>query len=185
MIKLFLSLLLASSIVAVNAASTSLYDIPLKNIEGKPTSLGQYKGKVVLLVNVASKCGYTKQYKPLEAVYKKYADKGLVIIGAPSNDFGGQEPGTPQEIVNFCSTTYGVTFPLLEKCGVRSNENQSPLYSALTGKDATFPGEVKWNFTKFLIDRNGKVVARFASGDEPDSKQVVAAIEKALATSGK
>jgi len=183
MIKFLLSNLLLSGIMTLNAATTPLYDIPLKNIDGEATSLGQYKGKVILLVNVASKCGYTKQYKPLEAVYKKYADKGLVIIGAPSNDFGGQEPGTPQEIVTFCSTTYGVTFPLLEKCGVRANANQSPLYAALSGKEAAFPGEVKWNFTKFLIGRNGKVIARFASGDEPDSKQVIEAIEKALAAS--
>ena len=163
------------------AVAGSLYDIPLKNIDGKAVSLADYKGKVVLVVNVASKCGYTRQYQPLEAVYRKYKDKGLVIVGMPSNDFGGQEPGTAEEIKTFCSSKFDVTFPLLEKAGVKSGPTQSPLYTALTSKEAAFPGEVKWNFGKFLISRDGKVLARFDSADEPDGAKVTGAIEGALA----
>jgi len=136
---------------------------------------------VVLLVNVASQCGYTRQYKPLESIYRKYKDQGLVILGIPSNDFGGQEPGTAEEIKAFCSSKFDVTFPLLEKVKVKSGPGQSPLYAALTGKDAVFPGDVKWNFGKFLVGRDGKVIARFESGDEPDAAKVTGAIEKALA----
>ena len=164
---------------AVSAAS--LYDIPLKNIDGKPASLKDYQGKVLLIVNVASKCGYTRQYKPLEALYEKYKDKGLVVLGFPSNDFGGQEPGTNEEIKQFCSSKFAVTFPLFDKIGVKPGQDQSPLYVALTGKDSPFPGKVKWNFTKFLIGRDGKIVARFDSGDEPDSAKMTKAVEDALA----
>ncbi len=159
----------------------SLYDIPLKDINGKATSLKEFQGKVVLIVNVASQCGYTRQYKPLEATYRKYKDQGFVVVGVPSNDFGGQEPGTPEQIKEFCKTKFDVTFPLMEKVGVKSGATQSPLYAALTGKDAAFPGDVKWNFGKFLLGRDGKVVARFDSGDEPDSPKVTRAIEAALA----
>ncbi len=163
------------------AMAASLYDIPLKDINGKATSLKEFQGKVVLIVNVASQCGYTKQYKPLEATYRKYKDQGFVVVGVPSNDFGGQEPGTAEEIKNFCETKFDVSFPLMEKVGVKSGPAQSPLYAALTGKDAVFPGDVKWNFGKFLLGRDGKVVARFDSGDEPDSPKVTKAIEAALA----
>jgi glutathione peroxidase len=135
----------------------------------------------LLLVNVASKCGYTRQYKPLEETYRKYKAKGLVVIGIPSNDFGGQEPGTPDEIKAFCESKFDVTFPLMEKVQVKSGAGQHPLYAALTGKDSPFPGEVKWNFGKFLIGRDGKIVARFQSADEPDSEAVIKAIEVALA----
>lgn len=166
---------------AFAARAGSLQEIPLHDINGKATSLKDYQGKVVLLVNVASKCGYTRQYQPLEAVYRKYKDQGLVVLGIPSNDFGGQEPGTPEEIKQFCSSKYDVTFPLLEKVKVKSGSDQSPLYAALTGKDAAFPGDVKWNFGKFLVGRDGKVIARFESADEPDSPKVTQAIEKALA----
>lgn len=169
------------AIAISTAMAGSLYDIPLKDINGKATSLKDYQGKAVLIVNVASKCGYTKQYKPLEATYRKYQDKGLVVLGVPSNDFGGQEPGSADEIKSFCKTNFDVTFPLLEKAGVKSGPTQSPLYAALSGKDAAFPGDVKWNFGKFLLGRDGKVVARFDSGDEPDSPKVTKAIEAALA----
>ena len=180
------SLLLATlgifcAAMVMAAGTKSLYDIPLKDIDGKETSLGAYKGKVLLVVNVASKCGYTWQYKPLEAVYKKYKDQGLVVIGMPSNDFGGQEPGTNEEIKQFCSSKFNVTFPMFDKVGVKSGPNQHALYKALSGKDAAFPGDVKWNFGKFLIGRDGKVLARFNSSDEPDSEAVTKAIEAALA----
>lgn len=163
------------------AMAASLGDIPLHDIDGKATSLGAYKGKVLLVVNVASQCGYTKQYKPLEAVYRKYKDQGLVVIGVPSNDFGKQEPGTPDEIKTFCKTKFDVTFPLMEKAGVLPGASQHPLYAALTGKDSPFPGDVKWNFGKFLVDRQGRLVARFNSADEPDGPAVTKAIESALA----
>lgn len=163
------------------ALATVLQDIPLQDIDGHPTSLAAYKGKVVLLVNVASKCGYTKQYKPLEAVYQKYKDQGLVIVGVPSNDFGGQEPGSAEDIKTFCKTQFDVSFPLMGKVGVSPGPSQHALYAALTAKDAPFPGKVAWNFTKFLISRDGKIVARFASGDEPDSETVTKAIQAALA----
>ena len=162
------------------AMAASLYDIPLKTLEGKATSLGAYRGKVILVVNVASQCGYTRQYTPLEAVHRKYQEQGLVVVGVPSNDFGAQEPGTAGEIRTFCSTKFGVTFPLLEKVQVKPGAGQSPLYAALTGADSPFPGPVKWNFGKFLISRDGRIVARFESKDEPDSPRVTEAIEAAL-----
>ncbi|HOK78180.1 MAG TPA: glutathione peroxidase [Verrucomicrobiota bacterium] len=167
--------------IATSVTASSIYDIPLKDIDGKQASLGDHRGKVVLVVNVASQCGYTRQYKPLEALYRKYKDQGLVVVGIPSNDFGGQEPGSHEEIKRFCSSKFDVTFPIMAKVGVRPGPDQHPLYAALTAKDAPFPGEVKWNFTKFLINRNGKVVARFEPGDEPDSPKVIKAVESALA----
>lgn len=174
--------LFAVAITALAATTTpSLYDIPLKDIDGKPTSLKAYQGKVVLLVNVASKCGFTPQYKPLESVYRKYKDQGFVIVGVPSNDFGGQEPGTPEEIKTFCTSKFDVTFPLMEKVKVRPGSEQHPLYAALTGKTSPFPGDVKWNFTKFLIGKDGKILARFESPVVPDSEPVTKAIESALA----
>lgn len=171
---------LCATVASAQAAATPLLEIPLKDIDGKETTLNAYKGKVVLVVNVASKCGYTRQYKPLETIYKKYKDQGLVVIGVPSNDFGGQEPGTNQEIKEFCTSKYDVTFPMLDKVGVKPGPGQHPLYAALTSKESAFPGPVAWNFGKFLIDRDGKLVARFSSGDEPDSQKVTEAIEKAL-----
>ena len=160
--------------------AANLQDIPLKDIDNKDTSLKAFAGKVVLVVNVASKCGYTPQYKSLEAVHRKYKDQGFTVVGFPCNDFGSQEPGTAEEIKTFCSTKYDVTFPLMAKLHVKGAE-QHPFYAALTGKDATFPGDVKWNFGKFLIGKDGRVLKRWGSGDEPDSKEVLAAIESALA----
>src|ERR1700683_478050 len=155
-----LILLLAAFVTAqiVNAGDhPMIQDIRLKDINGADTSLKSYTGKVVLLVNVASKCGNTPQYAGLEAMYEKYKDKGLVIVGVPSNDFAGQEPGTAEEIKTFCAQNYGVTFPLMAKVHVKGAE-KCPLYAALTSPQSPFPGEVEWNFGKFLIDRNGKVV---------------------------
>jgi glutathione peroxidase len=179
--KLHLINLMITSALAAATLAGALDDIPLKDLDGQPTSLKAYAGKVVLVVNVASKCGYTRQYQPLEAVYRKYKDRGLVVLGVPSNDFGGQEPGTPTQIREFCTAKYDVTFPLLEKVRVKSGADQHPLYAALTGKDSPFPGEVKWNFGKFLLGRDGRIVARFQSADEPDSAAVTKAIEQALA----
>ena len=178
--KRLLPLLTVLATMTTVFAASNLQEIPLKDIDGKATSLKAFDGKVVLLVNVASKCGYTKQYTGLEALYKKYHDKGLVIVGVPSNDFGGQEPGTAEEIKEFCSTKYQVTFPLMEKVHVKGSE-QHALYTALTGPNAKFPGDVKWNFGKFLIGRNGVVVERFDSGVAPESKEMIAAVEAALA----
>ncbi len=178
--KTFLkSLAVAAVAMSTALAAANIQDIPLQDIDGKATSLKAYGGKVVLLVNVASKCGYTPQYKGLEALYRKYKDQGLVVIGVPCNDFGAQEPGSAEEIKQFCSTKYEVTFPLMTKVHVKGAE-QHPLYTALTGKDAAFPGEVGWNFGKFLVGRDGKVIARYDSKVTPESKELNEAIQAAL-----
>ena len=174
----------AGAAVAVAAApdsGKSIYDFTLKSIDGQSTPLASYKGKVVLLVNVASRCGFTPQYTALESVYEKYKDRGLVIVGVPANNFMGQEPGTDQEIKTFCSAKYNVTFPMMHKLSVKG-EDKTPLYQYLTSKteDPKFGGEIQWNFTKFLFDRNGNPVARFEPKVTPDSPEVVAAIESAL-----
>jgi glutathione peroxidase len=166
--------------IAFAESKSSLYDIPLKDIDGKDTSLKAYHGEVLLVVNVASKCGYTPQYEALEAIQKQYQAKGFTVLGFPCNDFGAQEPGTPEEIKQFCSSKYDVTFPLFEKLHVKGAE-QHPLYAVLTGKQSPFPGDIKWNFGKFIISRNGKILARFDSKVKPDSSEVRAAIESALA----
>ncbi len=164
--------------VSVHAAELSA--IPFNTINGEATSLAAYKGKVVLVVNTASKCGLTPQYEGLEALQKRYAEKGFTVIGFPCNDFGDQEPGTADEIVQFCKTRFSVSFPLMEKIHVR-HPKQHPLYTALSGKDGAFPGEVKWNFGKFLIGKDGKPIARFEPQEKPASPVIAAAIEKALA----
>jgi glutathione peroxidase len=164
----------------VSAQTKSLYDIPLKDIDGKDTSLKAYQGKALLIVNVASKCGYTPQYAALEALQKKYQDQGFTVLGFPCNDFMSQEPGTPEQIKQFCSSKYDVTFPLFEKLHVNGAE-QHPLYAELTGADSPFPGAIGWNFTKFVVSRDGKIVNRFKSQVKPDDKEVVAAIEGAIA----
>jgi glutathione peroxidase len=161
-------------------AGPSLQDIPVKDIDGKDTSLKAYKGKVLLVVNVASKCGLTPQYKSLEALQQKYKDKGFTVLGFPCNQFAGQEPGTNEEIKQFCSSKYDVTFPLFDKIDV-NGANRHPLYVALAGKDSPYPGDIKWNFGKFLIGRDGKILKRFEPKTTPDSPEVTAAIEAALA----
>lgn len=161
-------------------AESNLADIPLKDINGKDTSLKAYKGQVLLIVNVASKCGYTPQYKSLETTYRKYKDQGFAVLGFPCNQFGGQEPGTNEEIKSFCSSKYDVTFPLFDKLNVKGAE-QHPLYAALSGKDSPYPGDVKWNFGKFLVGRDGKIIKRWDSKAAPDGDEITKAIEAALA----
>ena len=168
-----------TQIIAAHAAP-SLYDIPLKDIDGKDTSLKAYKGKVLLIVNVASKCGFTPQYEGLEAIQKKYEAQGFTVLGFPCNDFGAQEPGTPDQIKEFCAKTYSVSFPLFEKLHVKGPE-QHPLYADLTGPGSPFPGDVKWNFGKFLIGRDGKIIKRFEPSVKPDTTAVVSAVEAAMA----
>ena len=178
-ILLVLSALLLLQVVCAHAAD-SIYDISLKDIDGKSTSLKAYKGKVLLIVNVASHCGYTPQYAGLEALYEKYKGKGFAVLGFPCNQFGGQEPGTNEEIKQFCSSKYQVMFPLFDKIEV-NGPNRHPLYLALAGKDASFPGDIKWNFSKFLIGRDGKILKRFESAAKPDSAELTQALESALA----
>ena len=166
--------------VALYGAS-SVYDFTLTSIDGKTAPLAAYKGKVLLLVNVASKCGFMPQYAALESVYEKYKDQGFVIAGFPANNFGSQEPGTNAEIETFCSRTYHVTFPMYGKISVAGSD-KAPLYRFLTDKTAhpQTGGEIRWNFTKFLVDRTGRIVARFEPSVTPDSPEVIAAIEAAL-----
>ncbi len=161
--------------------ASSIYDFTLNSIDGQPVPLSAYQGKVVLLVNVASKCGFTPQYKELEALYEKYKDQGLVVVGFPANNFMAQEPGTNEEIKTFCTRTYNVTFPMYSKISVKGDD-KAPLYQFLTDKSAnpSTGGEIKWNFTKFLVGKDGKVIGRFEPAVKPDAPQVVAAIEKAL-----
>src|SRR5580658_3646307 len=160
--------------------ASGVLDFTLNSLDGKPAPLAEYRGKVVLIVNVASKCGFTPQYTGLEKIYEKYKDQGFVILGFPANNFGGQEPGTNQEIKTFCQTKYSVTFPIYAKVSVKGDD-QTPLYAYLTTKaNPAVAGEIKWNFTKFLVDRNGNVVKRFEPDVTPDSPEVIAAIEKAL-----
>ena len=175
----FLALALWLSMVGAHAAD-SLYDVPLKDIDGKDTSLAPYKGQVILIVNVASKCGFTPQYKGLESVYTNYQAKGFVICGFPCNQFHAQEPGTDADIKLFCTSKYDVTFPMFDKLEV-NGENRHPIYVMLAGPSSPFPGDIRWNFTKFLIGRDGKIVNRFDSKVKPDSPEVTAAIEAALA----
>jgi len=157
-------------------AASNVHDFNMKSIDGKPVSLGDYKGKVLLLVNVASKCGYTPQYTGLEALYRQYKSQGLVVIGVPANNFGAQEPGTNEEIKTFCTRTYDVTFPMMSKVSVKGSD-QDPLYQYLTSSAG---GDVKWNFTKFLVGKDGKVISRFESKVTPDAPELHAAVEQAL-----
>ena len=159
----------------------SVYDFTLKDIDGKDVKLISFKGRVVMIVNVASKCGFTPQYEGLQKVYAKYQSQGFVILGFPANNFMGQEPGTNEEIKTFCSTKYNVSFPIFSKISVKGSDI-NPLYKFLTDKttDPDFGGDIGWNFNKFLVDRNGKIIARFSSPDKPESEKVTRAIENAL-----
>ena len=179
------AVLLASTISArINTqesgeSSGNIQDVTVKDMNGKEVKLSDYKGKVLLIVNVASKCGYTKQYAGLEAIYEKYKAQGFEILAFPCNDFGGQEPGTNEEIQEFCSSTYSVKFKLFDKIKVLGDE-KSPLYSLLTDNKNVEKGDIKWNFEKFLVDKEGNVVSRFRSKITPESEELTKAIEKEL-----
>lgn len=169
--------ILLGGLLAVSAfAASSIHEFTMNDIDGKPMPLKSLQGKAVLVVNVASQCGYTPQYSGLEALYRKYKDRGFVIVGVPANNFGGQEPGSNEEIKQFCSRKYSVTFPMLAKVSVKGSD-MTPLYQYLT---AAKGGDVRWNFTKFLVGKDGKVLARFESAVTPDAPELAAAIEKAL-----
>lgn len=158
---------------------SAFHDIKLKDLDGQELSLATFKGRVVLVVNVASKCGLTPQYAALESLYQKYKEKGFSVLGLPCNQFAGQEPGTEQEIQDFCSLNYGVTFPLSTKLDVNGHDRHQ-LYRLLAGEGAEFPGDITWNFEKFLVGKNGAVLARFSPRTAPDDPAVILAIEKAL-----
>ena len=179
--NLVFALALCVAGVCLASPANSVYNFTLKSIDGQPVSLKSYHGKVLLLVNVASKCGYTPQYAGLESLYEKYKDRGLIIVGIPANNFAGQEPGTNAEIKTFCRNKYNVSFPMMSKVSVLGDD-KTPLYVFLTDKSVNpeIGGDIKWNFTKFLSDRNGKPVARFEPAVTPDSPQVTAAVESAL-----
>ncbi len=180
--QLVFSALLLLAGLAFAAAPQGVLDFALPGIDGGEVRLESYRGKVLLLVNTASRCGFTPQYKGLQALWEKYRDRGLVVLGFPANNFRGQEPGTNAEIAQFCSLNYGVTFPLLAKISV-AGDDIHPLYAFLTRAETNpgFAGPITWNFNKFLVDRGGKVVARFDTRDDPLSEKVTAAVEKALA----
>lgn len=163
---------------APKEAPMGVHQFTVQTITGKDKSLADYKGKALLIVNVASECGYTPQYTDLEALHRRYKDRGLAVLGFPSNDFGGQEPGTEAEIKQFCERNYGVSFDLFAKLNAKS-EPQAPLYAWLTAQPG-FEGPVGWNFTKFLVGKDGQVLARFASGVKPLSGELTEAVEKAL-----
>lgn len=181
--KYFVLILLIAATVSAQTKKENVmppfYSFTMKTIDGKEKSLADYKGKVVMVVNVASFCGYTPQYKELEAVYKKYKDQGFVIMGFPANDFGKQEPGSDADIKTFCERNYGVTFDLFSKITVLG-DGIHPLYKYLT-TETDFKGEIAWNFNKFLVDRNGNVVARYLHKIKPDAPEVVTKIEELLA----
>jgi glutathione peroxidase len=156
-------------------------EFTVKTIDGKEQNLAEYKGKVVMIVNVASKCGYTPQYEALEKLYKTYADRGFVILGFPANNFRAQEPGSDEQIKTFCTSKYGVTFPMMSKISVEGPD-QAPIYKFLTEPQTAgeFAGPIGWNFNKFIVDRNGNLIARYNSKTTPDDSQVTGEIEKAL-----
>jgi glutathione peroxidase len=178
---LLAGLLPAFYIDAEQPAASSIYDFVMTDIDGNTMPLSRYKGKVILIVNVASKCGFTPQYKGLQDLYQERTERGFVILGFPANDFLWQEPGTDSEIKQFCSLNYGVTFPMFSKISVKG-KGMNPLYAFLTSKKTNpdFGGEITWNFNKFLIGRDGKVIARFDSSEEPSGDRVTKAVEGAL-----
>lgn len=169
------------SLLCMITMSPSLHDFTVRSINGATVDLSSYKGKVVLIVNVASFCGYTKQYAPLETLYRTYKDKGLVVLGFPANDFGAQEPGTDEEIKTFCSSKYDVSFPMFSKVVVKGAD-KTPLFQFLTsgGGNSALAGEIDWNFEKFLVGKDGAVISRFGSRVDPMSSQITSAIEAAL-----
>ena len=162
--------------------ATSVLDFTVNDINGQPVNLSKYKGKVLLIVNTASKCGFTPQYEGLEKIHEKYADQGLAVLGFPCNDFGGQDPGTEEQIKTFCTTKYNVKFDMFSKVVVKGDK-KTPVYDFLISKDTNpqFGGPITWNFNKFLIDREGRIVARFDKNIKPESETVTKAIEAELA----
>ena len=170
-----------SSLGSMEPAATSIYDFKMKNIDGKDTPLAKYKGKVLLVVNVASKCGLTPQYTALEKLYTDYEKKGFVILGFPANEFAGQEPGTNEEIKTFCTGTYHVTFPMFSKIVVKGGE-MHPLYQWLIANSDRPKDDIEWNFAKFLVGKDGKVIQRFDTRITPNDPKVIAAIDAALAS---
>jgi len=181
--RLLSAVIVATALMLPLHAASPILQIPVEDIDGRAATLAAHEGRVLLIVNVASKCGYTSQYAGLEALYLKYKDRGLVVLGFPCNQFGNQESGSLADIKAFCTETYGVTFPMYAKVEVNGAQRH-PLYAALAGEGSPFPGDVGWNFTKFLVGRDGKVVGRFASGVKPDAAELVASIEQALGTGG-
>ena len=163
----------------ISKIMASVYDFTLKSIEGTDVPLQSYAGNVLLIVNVASKCGLTPQYEQLEALHKTYAGRGLRVLGFPANNFGAQEPGTEAQIKEFCSLSYGVSFDMFSKISVKG-EDIHPLYAYLTGLPAPLGGEIEWNFGKFLVGKDGEVIARFSAKTKPDDTEIIAAIESAL-----
>lgn len=176
-------IIIPAYVMSAGAFAADLAGIPFRDASGKQTSLKDYSGKVVLMVNLASKCGLTPQYAALEALYKEHRKEGFVVIGFPCNDFGNQEPGSIEEIQKFCKAEYDVTFPVMDKISVKG-ANQHKLYEALTGKDGAFPGDVRWNFGKFLIGKDGKAIGRFEPTVTPDSPELTEAVEQAILAKG-
>ena len=174
-------LVVITAIQAEEQNMNSIYDFKMVNILGDTLQLSEYAGKVLLIVNTASKCGFTYQYEGLEKLYETYKEQGLMILGFPANNFLKQEPGSDEEIATFCRLNYGVTFPMFSKISVRG-KNMHPLYKYLTSKETNpeFSGKITWNFNKFLISKEGKIINRFGSKDKPESEKIIQAIEKAL-----
>jgi len=162
------------------SAADTLHEFTVKDIDGKELNLATFKGKVVVVVNVASQCGYTSQYANLQRLHEQFKDQGLIVLGVPANNFGGQEPGTESEIKAFCTGDYGVTFPMLSKLSA-GGADQAPLFAFLTASNAELAAPISWNFEKFLVDKEGKVISRFNSGVEPDGEELVSAVKEALA----
>ncbi len=171
----------SASNVKTEVTAKSIYEFKVTDIDGKEIKLKKYKNKVVMFVNTASKCGYTPQYEGLQKIYDKYKDQGFVILGFPANNFGGQEPGSNEEIKEFCTLKYKVSFPMFAKISVKGDD-QHPLYQYLTSEktDPKFAGEITWNFNKFLVNEKGEIIARFSSKETPESKEITTAIENAL-----
>ena len=167
--------------IAEEHSKTSIYDFTMANIDGDPVVLSDYRGKVLMIVNVASKCGYTPQYEQLEQIYEKYSDRGFFVLGFPANNFANQEPGNNSDIKTFCTTNYNITFPMFSKISVKG-EDKHPLYKYLTEEKTNpkFSGEITWNFNKFLIGKDGQVINRFATNIKPNAPEVIEAIEAAL-----
>lgn len=178
--KFILLLLLSLITLGTGNMPKSIYDFTMKDIDGNPVNLERYKGKVVMIVNVASKCGYTPQYKGLQEIYKTYKNKDFVILGFPANNFKGQEPGTNEEIKEFCTLEYGVEFPMFSKVSVLGDD-QAELFTYLTHEgNPDFTGDISWNFEKFLVNKEGKLIRRFKTKVKPESKEVTLAIEQAI-----